>query len=234
MARKTPLYNVKGHSMKRYFIVIISLVIAGCATSKVTTEENYSGFLEDYSQLEEIEVKTGGVGLIWLDPDLSTMGYTKAILEPIVIYPQPKRDSDEAKAFIKDVTIYMDAAIQAAVGDSVIVTDNPGPNTVRVRFALTGVEISTENLSAYEYVPVALIFAGAKTAAGARAQAVEVFFESEMLDSISGEVLGRSVRKGFGESLKNKSETLTTEKMHPQLDLWAQDAANIARLLGGK
>ena len=220
--------------MKRYFIVIISLVIAGCASSKVTTEANYSGFLEDYSQLEEIEVKTGGVGLIWLDPDLSTMGYTKAILEPVVIYPKPQRDSDEAKAFIKDVTNYMDAAIQGAVGDSVIVTDNPGSDTVRVRFALTGVEISTENLSAYEYVPVALIWAGAKTAAGARAQVVEVFFESEMLDSISGEVLGRSVRKGFGESLENKSETLTKEKMYPQLDLWAEDAANIARLLDGE
>jgi hypothetical protein len=222
------------HSMKRYFIVIISLVIAGCASSRVTTEEKYSGFLEDYSQLEEIEVKSGGVGLIWLDPDLATMGYTKGILEPVVIYPEPKRDSDEAKAFIKEVKSYLDAAIQAAVGDSVIVTSTPGPNTVRVRFALTGVDINTENLSAYEYVPVALIFAGAKTAAGARAQVVEVFFEVEMLDSISGEVLGRSVRKGFGESLENKSETLTTEKMYPQLDLWAQDAANIARLLGGK
>jgi hypothetical protein len=220
--------------MKRYFIVIISLVIAGCATSKVTTEANYSGFLEDYSQLEEIEVKSGGVGLIWLDPDLSTMGYTKAILEPVVIYPQPKRDSDEAKAFIKEVKSYLDAAIQAAVGDSVIITSTPGPNTVRVRFALTGVDINTENLSAYEYIPVALIWAGATTAAGKRAQVVEIFFESEMLDSVSGVVLGRSVRKGYGESLENKSEIMTTEKMYPQLDYWAHDAANIAHLLSGK
>jgi hypothetical protein len=220
--------------MKRYFIVIISLVITACASSKVTTEEQYSGFLDDYSQLEEIEVKSGGVGLIWLDPDLATMGYTKAILEPVVIYPEPKRDSDEVKAFIKEVKSYLDAAIQAAVGDSVIVTDNPGSNTVRVRFGLTGVDINTENLSAYEYVPVALIWAGATTAAGKRAQVVEIFYESEMLDSISGDVLGRSVRKGYGKSLENKSEVMTTEKMYPQLDLWAQDAANIAHLLDGK
>jgi hypothetical protein len=220
--------------MKLYFFVIISLVIVGCASSRVTTEEKYSGFLEDYSQLEEIEVKSGGVGLIWLDPDLSTMGYTKAILEPVVIYPQPKRDSDEAKAFIKEVKSYLDAAIQAAVGDSVIITSTPGPNTVRVRFALTGVDINTENLGAYEYIPVALIWAGATTAAGKRAQVVEIFFESEMLDSVSGVVLGRSVRKGYGESLENKSEIMTTEKMYPQLDYWAHDAANIAHLLSGK
>lgn len=219
--------------MKHFIIAIASLFVVACASSRVTTEEKYSGFLDDYSQLEELELDTGGVGLIWLAEDLPAMGYNKAILEPVVIYPEPKRDSDEAKAFIKEVKSYMDASIQAAVGDTVIVTDSAGPNTVRVRFALTGVDISGENLSAYEYVPVALIWAGATTAAGRRTQIVEVFFEAEMLDSMSGEVLGRSVRKGFGESLENESETLTTEKMYPQLDLWAQDAANIAKHIEG-
>ena len=136
--------------MKRFSIIFVSIVVAACASSKVTPEQNYSGFLGDYSQLEKVELDTAGVGLIWLDPHLEAMGYTKAILEPVVIYPKPKRDSDEAKAFIKDVTGYMDAAIQAAVGSSIIVTDNPGARTVRVRFALTGVEISNENLSGYE------------------------------------------------------------------------------------
>jgi len=220
--------------MKYFIIAITSLFIVACASSKVTTESRYSGFLDDYSQLEEVEVETGGIGLIWVDPDIADRGYTKAILEPVVIYPAPKRDSDEAKAFIKDVTTYMDAAIQAAVGNTIILTGNAGPNTVRVRFALTGVEISNEDLSTYEYVPVAMIFAGAKTAAGARAQAVEVFFEAEMVDSISGEVMGRSVRKGLGESLENKSEVLTKEKMYPQLDLWAEDAGNIAKRVSGE
>jgi hypothetical protein len=219
--------------MKRFSIIIASLVLAACASSRVTTEQNYSGFLDDYSQLDEVELDTGGVGLIWLEPLLSTMGYTKAILEPVVIYPKPKHETDEAKALIKEVTRYMDAAIQAAVGNTLIVTDNPDPNAVRVRFALTGVEVSSESLSGYEYVPVALLWVGAKTAAGARAQVVEVFFEAEMSDSMSGEVLGRSVRKGYGESLENKSDTLTKEKMYPQLDLWAQDAANIARHIEG-
>jgi hypothetical protein len=164
--------------MKYIIVVITSLLMIACASSKVTTESRYSGFLDDYSQLQEIELGTGGVGLIWTDSDIADRGYTKAILEPIVIYPAPKRDSDEAKAFIEEVTVYMDVAIQTAVGESIIITDNPGPNTVRVRFALTGVEISSEGLSSYEYVPVAMLFVGAKTAAGARSQVVEVFFRS--------------------------------------------------------
>jgi hypothetical protein len=207
-------------------IALMSLFIVACASNDLATESQYSGFLDDYSQLEEFEMDNEGVGLIWVHPDVTSMGYTKAILEPTVIYPGPKHDSDEAKALIEEVTTYMDAALQGEVGKNIILTDNSGPNTVRVRFALTGVEISNENLATYEYVPVALLFVGAKTAAGARAQAVEIFFEAEMQDSISGEVLGRSVRKGRAESLKNKSEG--------QLDLWAEDAGNVANRVIGK
>ena len=219
--------------MKRLFVIITCLILAACATSKVTEEAKYSGFLDDYSQLKEKEMANGGIGLVWVDPDIGEKGYTKALLEPVVIYPKPKHDSAHAQALIKDVTTYMTAAIQSEVGQKMIITDNPGPDTVRVRFALTGVEISNEDLAGYEYVPVALIFAGAKTAAGKRAQAVEVLFEAEMLDSLSGEVLGRSVRKGFGKSVKNKSSEPTKEDMYPQLDLWAEDAGNIANLVNG-
>jgi len=220
--------------MKYFIVAIASLFIVACASSKVTTESQYSGFLDDYSQLEEFKMENEGIGLIWVAADVADRGYSKAILEPTVIYPGPKHDSDEAKALIEEVTTYMDAAIQAEVGKSVILTDNPGSSTVRIRFALTGVDISNEDLSTYEYIPVAMLFAGAKTAAGARAQAVEIFFEAEMVDSISGEVLGRSVRKGRGESLQNKAAALTKEKFFDQLDLWAEDAGNIARRVIGQ
>ncbi len=175
-----------------------------------------------------------GVGLIWVHPDIAEMGYKKAILDPVVIYPGPKHDSEEARALIEEVTRYMDAAIQSSVGKSIIVTDNPGADTVRVRFALTGVDISNKELSTYEYIPVAMLFAGAKTAAGQRAQAVEIFFEAEMADSITGEVLGRSVRKGRGDSLENQSAALTKEKFYQQLDFWAEDAGNVARRVIGQ
>ena len=130
--------------MKRLFVIITCLILAACATSKVTEEDKYSGFLDDYSQLTEHKLDNGGVGLIWVDPDIGEKGYTKALLEPLVIYPKPKPDSAHAQALIKDVTTYMTAAIQSEVGQKIIITDNPGPNTVRVRFALTGVELSNE------------------------------------------------------------------------------------------
>ena len=217
-------------TVKPLIIVCIALLVAAC-TKDVTTERNFSGFLDDYSQLERVELKSGGVGLIWLHPEISSLGYTKIIVEPVVIYPEPRHDSDEARQLIDQVTRYLDASASSAIGQTLIITDNPGPNTARLKIAMTGVEISTEGLSGTDYIPVAALWAGATTVAGTRAQAVEVFLEAEMTDSQTGEVLGRAVRKGLAESLEDKSETLTLEKMYPQLDAWAEDAANLARQL---
>ena len=60
---------------------------------------------------------------------------------------------------------------------------------------------------------------------------VEIYFEAILEDSISGEILGLVVRKGFGESLENESMVLTRDNIYPQLDRWAKDARNIAKLL---
>jgi hypothetical protein len=50
----------------------------------------------------------------------------------------------------------------------------------------------------------------------------------------SGEVLGRSERRGRGESLANKADVLTKEKLYRQLDFWAEDAGHIARRVTGQ
>ena len=220
--------------MRFIALAITSLFIVACSSSKLTTETEYSGFLDDYSQLQEFKMKNGGIGLVWMHPELAERGYTKAILEPIVIYPQPRRSSDEARELQRKTLDYIDASIQEAASKNMIITSTPGPDTVRARFAIAGVDIDAKDLEAYEYVPVALLFVGAQTASGNRAQAVEVFFEAELTDSMTGEVMGRSVRKGFAEELENESEVLTFEKLIPQLDLWAQDAENIARHLKGE
>ena len=219
--------------MKRFSLAVISLFIVACASKELANEAQFSGFLEDYSQLQEFNVETG-VGLIWLAEDLGERGYTKVILEPTVIYPGLKYDSEEAQEFSSEIKAYMDIGIQTQVGNKgLIVTDNPGTDTVRVRFALTSVDISNKDFEAYEYIPVAFVWATAKSVAGAREQAVELFWEAEMTDSVTGEVLGRSVRKGRGGNLENKNAVLTQENLLPVIDKWIIDAGNVAGYIQG-
>ena len=196
--------------------------------------EGYSGFLDDYYDLTEKEFDNGGVAKMWLSPRLKAESYTKVILDPVVIFPGPKDDSKNNLALIDKVKVYMDAALNEQIGRELTITDTAGPDTVRMRYAITGVEISNQDRKGYQYIPVAFIFTAGKTAAGKREQKVEIFLEVEMTDSITQEVLGRAVREGLGEPLKNKDAELKEENMDPQLDVWAEDARNLAVIVKGK
>jgi hypothetical protein len=48
------------------------------------------------------------------------------------------------------------------MGAVMTLSNDPGPQTVRVQAAITGVEIKTEGMKAYEVVPVTAIFGATK------------------------------------------------------------------------
>ena len=217
--------------MKRITVLILAMTLAACATNRVASERNYSGFLDDYSKLEVVEFENGSSGLVWFADNLPKGKYTRAIIDPTIVYPEPRRDSEEARVFIRDILDYVDATLQSSIGRELIITDNPGPDTVRFQFAITTVEISTEGLSGLDYVPVATLWAGVTTVAGTRDQQVEMFVEGRVLDSQTGKLLGQTVKRGYGRSLENRSTTLTKDDLYPLLDSWVGDAGNVGRSL---
>ncbi len=112
------------------------------------------------------------------------------------------------------------------MGAVMTLANEPGPQTLRVQAAITGVEIKTEGMKAYEVVPVAAIFGGVKALTGNRAREVHVYLEVKLTDSESGDLLGAVVRRIDGEELKNKKEQLELAHLQPDLDTAATDASD--------
>ena len=122
---------------------------------------------------------------------------------------------------------YANEALQREVGKVMTLTNQPGPDTLRIRIALTGVSTSTEALAVYEYIPVGLVIAGIATAIGERDLDASVITEGELLDSVTGERLYMSVRKSkVVERLKDSEDPLTADHVRQVID----DAAVEARL----
>jgi len=106
-------------------------------------------------------------------------------------------------------------------------TNQPGPDTLRIRIALTGVSTSTKTLKVYEYIPVGLVIAGIATAIGERDIDAFVITEGELLESDTGERLYMSVRKSKAvERLKDTEDPLTADHVRKLID----DSAVEARL----
>ncbi|MCK7364284.1 DUF3313 domain-containing protein, partial [Enterobacter kobei] len=89
------------------------LALAGCS-SKVAAPEQYSGFLKDYSGLQQTTSVTGKPTLRWVDPNYNEANYDSIIWTPITYYPTPKEGankqviSSQADSLIKISRIWAD------------------------------------------------------------------------------------------------------------------------------
>ena len=64
----------------RYLGIVLVLALSGCAQKEVK-EEQYSGFLGDYSSFEEMQSSDGELMVGWMNPDIRGI-YHAIILTP--------------------------------------------------------------------------------------------------------------------------------------------------------
>lgn len=206
-----------------------SLLLSACA-SKVVQKEQFSGFLPDYSQLQEVKLPDGSKTLRWALPGVADRGYTRIYIEPVAVYPAPRDASQVDAKTVQAAAAYLNGRLQTEFGKVLEVVDGPMPGAVRLRVAITGVETRAEDFKAYEVIPIALIVAGVTSAAGTRDRNVDTYLEVEVRDASSGELLGLAVKKGISpNTVENKNAQVTLGDVKPTLDQWAKDGAGAVK-----
>lgn len=217
--------------------VAVAVPVVASAAEKVVEKEKYSGFLKDYSQLKEEKDADGKPVMRYISPKLTSGAYGKIMIDRVDFYPAPRPDKHVDSATLHQISAYLDQALRQKIGEKATVVDQAGPDVVRMRVAITAVAAETAALKGYQYIPIALVVQGAKSAAGARAKNAELYAEMEMLDSQSGERLGAVVKKGIGTEVKaaeakegeEKGEKMVVlDNVKPILDNWAKLAADFA------
>lgn len=209
-------------------LILCTALITGCMSSK-PDQSNYSGWMSDYSNLTEFKTATGGTSMRWISPSLKKGQYNAVMIDPIAYYPAPPADSQVPVKTINVLPTYLAQQMRKELGSNIQIVQKPGPGVLRLRAAITGVDTPTEGLKVYEVIPVALIFAGVSTAAGTRDHNTLVYMEVQLIDSQSGDLLAKGVRKGIGENLENNKSEMTLDDAKPVLNNWAKDAAVFAK-----
>ncbi|EJN35921.1 DUF3313 domain-containing protein [Pseudomonas sp. GM80] len=196
-----------------------SLSLSACSNQKV----EHTGFLHDYSVLSERQSPSGQPLLAWVSPALARARYTQVYLAPSQFYPSAEPTKRIPLSTLAGVTDYYDAALRLELGKVLHLVNQPGPDTLVVRPAITQVATSTQGLRFYEWLPVTLVAAGVSTAAGIRDQDSEIATEVSFEDGSTGEVIAEVVRKGKGVALENDQQVLTADDVKVVLDGWASD-----------
>lgn len=205
---------------------LISVFVTGAALA--ADEPQYSGFLGDevYAKLEPVEIRKGTVAQRWVGPKLNFANYKSILVDDVVLYPKPQPGPQVNAETLKAIQDYVSEKLTMKVGSVLNLADRPGSQVLRLQVAITGVEIKTEGMKAYEVVPMAAIFGGLKAVTGTRDREVRVFVEAKFTDSVTGELVGAAVRRIEGEKLKGKKDQLSLEDMQENLDSAADDAKN--------
>ncbi len=186
------------------FGAIVSAMAAGCATVQ---DPGQTGFLSDYSKLEEIEENH----LIY---DSGKSGnYSKFIIEPVaMLYRQPeeKRKFDDEE--LEDLQAHFAAKVREALieDDGYQVVEVAGPETARLRIGITDVDDTIGALNVTIYTKI--------TGAGLGGAAME----GEIVDSVTGEQIAAVIRWGSGSRLLRAGFTHTGDAKI-LMNRWAKD-----------
>ena len=180
------------------------LFTAGCAGVE---QAEYTGFLSDYSNLEELEE-----GHLFYSAGKSG-NYDKFIIDPVVLLFTPNEvdphftDEEllELQEYFKD-----EVTKEFTRDNGYEVVARPGPRTARIRMGLTDVKRTIGALNVTIYTKVTGAGIGGASA------------EGEMLDSMSGEQLAAAIRWGGGSRvLKAGFTEMGDAKI--AIDRWAKD-----------
>lgn len=199
-------------------IAIVLFVTALLPISAYAEEKTYSGFLGDYSKLSQDKDSTGETVLRYINPALKPGDYNSVIIDAVQLYPEPKATEQVSEQTLNDIRNYVDSALQEKIAGKMFVTTEPGPDVLVLRPAITAVASQTAGLKPYELLPIGFLI----SSAAGRDKVAAITMEFDVVDSVTGERVGASVRKGAGAKLESPKAQLTLEHLRPTLDKWIE------------
>lgn len=176
--------------------ILLFLGLVGCTASK---QMNTSGFLQDYSKLQP-----GGedrADYVYINKDVDFTKYKKAFVDKVVIYLTPELQSRGIQPDVmKELADAFEKELAMEINSSLPMVDQAGPDTLRVRVAITDIEPSDPVLNTVGAIlPVGwVISAASKATTGAAANVGKASIEMEVLDSVTGKILGAAVDTKVG------------------------------------
>ncbi len=217
------------YNKTKLFLVALALSLGACSSTSTETAgdaplNKHSGFLSDYSQLKFVDAGDDSQLTRYISKELKARNYTQVMFDPISYYPAPKTTDTVSKEVLGEISQYFNKTISTEIAKEMPVVNEAGEGTLRFKMAITGVQILDKELAVYQYVPIAFLINAAK--GGLTDVEVHFQIEAEIVDSLTGEVMGSAVKSGVGETLANETTALTLESLKPLIDKWAKVMQN--------
>lgn len=188
------------HRLALTALVFASVAInTGCARTVQARYVETTKFHDDYSLLRPGE--DGQALLCFWNDEVDWKPYQKIILEPIVIVKtQGSGLNETTHADLYKLKELLDYRLRDALKKDYTLVRRPGPDVIRIEFAITDAETSTVLLDTFStFYPSARVLSGIKwLLTGTEFYVGKASIESKITDSETGELLMASVDRRAG------------------------------------
>lgn len=196
-------------------IGLTSILLGGCA-SKVTEEDQYSGFLPSYEGLRETSSANGQPVMRWVADGFSPDAYDTVVFNQLELYPAPKPNERVNLQTLQELQALTSSSAKRILAQKYrivpdIKTAPANSRTLVLNAAITGVSASNEGMQWYEVLPVTAVAGAVSSAAGYRDQNTELYVEAELVDLARGQSVVKAVRKVLGNTLENSRQVITAK-----------------------
>ncbi len=178
--------------LRRKVFALLGAVAAVAFAPLVFAQEGYSGFLSDYSQLEE--VTDGSADYRYVAPGaIERMGQYSAIMidQPEIFIAEDSPYRGIKPKHLDALSESLRAGLSAALNEEFHVVEKPGDDVLYLTVAVTNLKLEKVKKKAWQYVPVAFVATSVSGAASSdiakKASFEGLVFELEAFDSVSDE-----------------------------------------------
>ena len=187
--------------------LVAVVVLAGCAS----TPPPRSGFLVDYPDLKP---DPGNPQLLWWEkPDFDWKRYQKLMIDPVVMYYDPKANNQEIRPDdLKRLADEFRDVVIAELGNSFPVVNTPGRDVLRIRAAITEIIPASPALNV-----VTTLVAFVPLDMGGAA------IEAEFIDSMTNERVAAMVERKLGTPFDSKSGFTSLGHARASFKSWAAE-----------
>lgn len=208
-------------------IVFICTICVACATTYQTRSAATSGFLSDYSQLKE--GKGDQALMVYIDEDVNFDLYDKIIIDPVRLIASEDSDMAEvSEEGLQAIADYFYNRLKDQLSQKYKIVTEPGPNTMRLKVALSDVEGSNVFMdTTSSIVPIGMALSMIQKVATGKSMGVgSATGEMEMIDSVTGKRLIAAVDGRAGTKYTGKFDKFSEWKdVKDACDYWAERIA---------
>ena len=209
--------------MKTQFsaILLIFLLAAGSVWAEGKTVGNppYSGFLKGY--VPKLLASADYEGLwLYIDKSRDYKGYTKLMFDPVLIYNNKDNEANSVKPrVLYEMRGDILASLTSALTPGYEIVQEPGPDVLRFKISIYGVEMVPAKKDLLDYVPVK---AALDLMSGGQV-VPQMTAEMEVVDADGKGVAAVAAQhKGETKMFKDDMRNLKWADLQPITDYWSK------------